>query len=105
LDAASAAIWELGLAVMAHPGEIVCIDALRSSLAAMRETRDGWPKPDSLAALCDRQADERMHPYTCLHHSDTMLLPTSAGWRCPMRFCDYRQPYRDELPAPPQEKP
>ena len=40
--------------------------------------------------LENRQANERMHPYTCgtdSRHGD--LVPTTRGWVCPR--CDYVQ--------------
>ena len=53
-------------------------------------------------ALNGWQYRDDVHPYTCLHHSDTRLLATTAGWVCPHRDCDYRQDWtHPDAPAPP----
>lgn len=45
------------------------------------------------------QTDGRVHPFTCEMHSDTPLVATAEGWRCPHAggyapidvHCDYTQ--------------
>jgi hypothetical protein len=51
--------------------------------------------PDEVRDLFLRQADARIHPYTCAHRGDERhrdggkLVPTVRGWICP--YCDYTQ--------------
>ncbi len=66
----------------------------------MAETRIEAPWSDAqVASLVRFQTDTRVHPFTCpREHSDyydnridACLMPTTAGWICPVRGCDYKQ--------------
>ncbi len=46
---------------------------------------------DQVTALELRQADESKHQYTCERHSKTGLVPTKDGWKCPEKWCRYKQ--------------
>ena len=58
---------------------------------------------EAIKRLNDRQTSGEYHPYTCGgnrtddHHLDGegILLATPTGWVCP--YCDYKQPYRQEI--------
>ncbi len=67
----------------------------------MAETRIEAPWSDAqVASLVRFQTDARVHPFTCpREHTirkgefqiDVRLMPTTAGWICPVRGCDYKQ--------------
>ncbi len=50
-----------------------------------------------VAALRDYQTSFKFHPYTCKRCSDnddlpsSILIPTTAGWVCPVHECGYTQ--------------
>lgn len=47
--------------------------------------------PKQVEALNRSQKREDRHPFTCAKHTDTALVATPEGWRCPVKGCDYAQ--------------
>jgi hypothetical protein len=44
-----------------------------------------------VAGLKIRQRDSGLHPYTCVAHSATPLVPSRLGFECAFPGCGYRQ--------------
>jgi hypothetical protein len=44
-----------------------------------------------VAGLKVRQRDSRLHPYTCVAHSSTPLVPSRLGFECAFAGCGYHQ--------------
>lgn len=55
--------------------------------------------PEQVLALNGFQRWGRMHPFTCVKHSDVPLKAETNGWRCYEPDCEYRQDWAHDFMA------